>query len=136
MITVILFTIVSISGDKTDVRMFGFILIIICLISGLFSCLVNVISKQGRKAAFAGNGVGAPIGPEYQVRKRFLDPEVVTRGAPSSRERRSALDANAEEEEDDDDVGVSSSSNSSRSIRSHHRCDCYSATAIREDILY
>ena len=35
-------------GEKVDICMFGFIVVIICIVSGLFSCLVNVISKQQR----------------------------------------------------------------------------------------
>ena len=37
-------------GEKVDICMFGFILVIICIVSGLFSCLVNVISKQAKSS--------------------------------------------------------------------------------------
>lgn len=49
------------TGNKVDLVMFGFILVLICVVSGLFSCLVGSIGAKKKRMA--------PVGPRPSIYK-------------------------------------------------------------------
>ena len=116
-------------SERGDLIMFGFVLIIVCLVSGLYSCMVNVVAKQQRK---------------FNGRVRHYSPVTAAaakrRRAAATAAAMAAVAAAAVAQEEGDhasgrrtsrDIDVSSITSSS-SDTGH----TYSETARREDILY
>ena len=62
-------------GEKADLVMFGFVLIMIILVSGLFSCMVHVVSRQSGKLILSNRARrigGQNRGQKSAAAKRFL----------------------------------------------------------------
>ena len=97
-------------GEKADLVIFGFVLIMIILVSGLFSCMVHVVSRQSGKLILIKSRRNANNKQKSLANKRVLL-------HPPKAKDEDRVD------NDDDDYEEAD-------------CRCYSASAAKEDILY